>query len=93
MAGATPTRRRRRGGARHGEAGADLIDVGGESTRPGASPLSAADEGCAASSRSSGGWPAGCRVPISIDTYKADVAAAALDLGATIVNDISGLRV
>ncbi len=70
--------------------GADLIDVGGESTRPGASPLSAADERARIEPvlrRLS----AALSVPISIDTYKADVAAAALDLGATIVNDISAL--
>ena len=70
--------------------GADLIDIGGESTRPGADPVDVNEElsrvlpvvGCAARR---------LRVPISIDTYKADVARAALDAGAAIVNDISGL--
>lgn len=71
--------------------GADLLDVGGESTRPGAAPVSAGDELArvlpvirALAHR--------LRIPISVDTYKADVARAALGEGATIVNDISGLR-
>jgi dihydropteroate synthase len=71
--------------------GADILDVGGESTRPGAQALGAAEEldrvlpvieGLA--SRVS--------VPISVDTYKASVAAAAVRAGAAIVNDVSGLR-
>ena len=71
--------------------GADLLDVGGESTRPGAEPLDEAVERHrivpviqALASQT--------RVPISVDTYKATVAAAALDAGAVMVNDISGLR-
>jgi dihydropteroate synthase len=70
--------------------GADILDVGGESTRPGAEPLPEdeelrrvlpvvdrlAREGSA---------------PVSIDTYKASVARRAMDLGAAIVNDVSGL--
>jgi dihydropteroate synthase len=72
--------------------GADLIDVGGESTRPGADALSAAEElarvlpviGALAGGR--------LTVPLSIDTYKADVARAAIDAGAAMINDISGLR-
>lgn len=73
------------------EAGADILDIGGESTRPGADPVDAAEERrrvlpvVSALARQT-------RVPLSIDTYKADVAAAALDSGASIVNDISGLR-
>jgi dihydropteroate synthase len=70
---------------------ADLLDVGGESTRPGAEPLDEAEERRrivpvieALASQT--------RVPISVDTYKATVADAALDAGAVIVNDISGLR-
>ena len=72
------------------DAGADLLDIGGESTRPGATPVPAEDERArvlpviAALARQA-------TVPISIDTYKADVAAAALDAGAVIVNDVSGL--
>jgi dihydropteroate synthase len=69
-------------------AGADLIDVGGESTRPGAQRVEPAEE---------------CRrvlpvirelaaagVPLSIDTYRATVAAAALEAGVSVVNDVSG---
>ena len=70
--------------------GADLLDVGGESTRPGAGGVSAAEERARIepvvrelAARSG--------VPVSIDTTKAEVAAAALDVGAQIVNDVSGL--
>src|SRR6478672_2429833 len=71
--------------------GADVLDVGGESTRPGAEPVSAAEEmrrvlpvvrALAADGR----------VPVSIDTTKASVAARALEAGATIVNDVSAGR-
>ena len=69
--------------------GADLLDVGGESTRPGAAPLDLEEEW-----RRVGPVIEGLRgrvhVPISIDTYKAEIARRALDNGATIVNDISG---
>jgi dihydropteroate synthase len=68
-------------------AGADLVDVGGESTRPGAMPVPVGEEIARV-------------VPViralrdvavvSIDTYKSDVAAAAIDAGAEIVNDVSG---
>lgn len=72
------------------EDGADIIDIGGESTRPGAEPVSLDDElqrtipviknlSCQTS------------LPISIDTTKAEVARHAMDAGALIVNDISGL--
>jgi dihydropteroate synthase len=71
--------------------GADMVDVGGESTRPGARPVSITDELArllpvvrVASRR--------LKVPLSVDTYKAEVARAAIDAGAVIVNDISGLR-
>jgi len=71
--------------------GADLLDIGGESTRPGALPIDAGEELRrvlpvieALAGR--------VTVPISIDTYKASVADAALSAGASIVNDISGLR-
>jgi dihydropteroate synthase len=79
---------------RHGlslvEAGADILDVGGESTRPGAEPVSAREEkervlpvirGLASETDR----------PISIDTYKAEVAEAAVEVGAACINDISGL--
>jgi len=73
------------------EAGADLIDVGGESTRPGAEPVEVDEEiqrvvpVIEAFARQS-------YLPVSVDTYKAVTAEAALDAGATIVNDVSGLR-
>ena len=70
--------------------GADLIDVGGESTRPGADPVSAADE-MARVLPVLRGLAGQLRIPISIDTYKADVARAAIEAGASIVNDVSGL--
>jgi dihydropteroate synthase len=71
--------------------GADLIDIGGESTRPGAGPVSAGEE----LSRVMPVLTAldgRLRVPISIDTYKSEVARAAVAAGAAIVNDVSGLR-
>lgn len=71
--------------------GADLLDVGGESTRPGAEPVGAAEERARVLAVIEG-LASQVRVPISIDTYKAAVAEAALDAGAAIVNDISGLR-
>ncbi len=72
------------------EAGADLIDVGGESTRPGAEPLPA-DEEWRRVAPVLEGLCGRVGVPVSIDTYKAEVARRALDLGAAIVNDISAL--
>jgi dihydropteroate synthase len=73
------------------EAGADIIDIGGESTRPGSEPVAPTEEIKrvlpvieAVTSKSS--------VPVSIDTYKPEVARAALETGAKIVNDVSGLR-
>jgi dihydropteroate synthase len=71
--------------------GADILDIGGESSRPGASPVSAEEEirravpVIAAIRKQFEG------VPMAIDTVKATVAEAALDTGATIVNDISAL--
>lgn len=69
--------------------GADIIDVGGESTRPGSEPVSAAEESARvvpviAALASS------LDVPISVDTRHAPVAAASVAAGATILNDISG---
>ena len=71
-------------------AGADLIDVGGESTRPGAAPVEAADEMARLGPVLRALAPR-LRIPISIDTNKAAVAGFALDAGAAIVNDVSGL--
>jgi dihydropteroate synthase len=71
--------------------GADLLDVGGESTRPGAQALDAADERRRVLPVIEG-LATRVSVPISVDTYKASIARAALDSGASLVNDISGLR-
>ena len=71
--------------------GADIVDIGGESTRPGAEALPTREE-LARVLPVLDGLVDQVRVPVSIDTYKADVARAALDRGASIVNDISGLR-
>src|SRR5262245_26543354 len=67
--------------------GADILDIGGESTRPGANPLPDAEEWRRVAPVIEG--VRGLGVPISIDTYKASIADQALDLGAAIVNDIS----
>lgn len=72
------------------EAGADIIDVGGESTRPGAVRLSAAEEAGRVVPVLRRLAPQ-LRSPVSIDTYKAEVARQALDHGAAIVNDVSAL--
>jgi dihydropteroate synthase len=71
--------------------GADIIDVGGESTRPGAAPVSAEEEmeRVLPVIRS---LAAEVGIPISIDTTKSLVAEAALEAGARIVNDVSALR-
>ena len=71
--------------------GADLLDVGGESTRPGADALAEHEERRRVLPVIEG-LCARVSVPISIDTYKPAVADAALGAGASIVNDISGLR-
>ena len=77
---------------RHGLAmradGADFVDVGGESTRPGAGRVDAATEIARVLPAIRGLAAAG--VPISIDTTRAAVAEAALEAGATLVNDVSG---
>jgi dihydropteroate synthase len=73
--------------------GADVLDVGGESTRPGAEAVSAQEELMRVEpvvAALAGGEGPG--VPVSIDTSKAEVAAAAVDGGATIVNDVTALR-
>jgi dihydropteroate synthase len=71
-------------------AGADIVDVGGESTRPGAPEVSA-DEELRRVLPFVKEVASALGVPLSIDTRKARVAAAALHAGATIVNDVSGL--
>ena len=70
--------------------GADIIDIGGESTRPGAEPVSL-DEELRRTIPVIQKLADRLRIPISIDTTKAEVARQALDAGAEIVNDISGL--
>jgi dihydropteroate synthase len=73
--------------------GADILDIGGESTRPGAEAVSAADElarvGPVVQVLAGDAGPG---VPVSIDTSKAAVAEATLDAGAAIVNDVTALR-
>lgn len=71
--------------------GADIIDVGGESTRPGSVPVSAEEE-LARVVDVITAVRAAVDLPISVDTYRARVAAAALDAGADWVNDVWGLR-
>jgi dihydropteroate synthase len=70
--------------------GADILDIGGESTRPGAAPLPVEEE-LRRVLPVLEGLRGRVETPISIDTYKAVVAERALDLGAAIVNDISAL--
>jgi dihydropteroate synthase len=69
--------------------GASMIDIGGESTRPGADPVSTQEEirrvRPVIESLSE-------RIPVSVDTYRAQTAAAALEAGAAIVNDVSACR-
>ena len=81
---------------RHAEglitAGADILDIGGESTRPGAVPVTVAEEigrVVPVTEAVHRRWP---DLPISVDTVKAEVARAALEAGASIVNDVSALR-
>jgi len=78
-------------GIRLAQEGADIIDVGGESTRPGARPLSAQEE-LGRVLPVIRGLSRAVSIPISVDTYKAEVARVALDEGADMVNDISALR-
>ncbi|MFQ6032835.1 MAG: dihydropteroate synthase [Candidatus Zixiibacteriota bacterium] len=80
-----------RRGIKMAEEGADIIDVGGESTRPGSDPVTIEEELSrvipvieALSQK--------IDIPISIDTYKSEVAKKALDAGAEMINDISALR-
>jgi dihydropteroate synthase len=72
--------------------GAGILDVGGESTRPGAEPVPVDEELRRVVPVIEGLLEAGCQIPISIDTSKAVVADAALRAGASIVNDVTALR-
>lgn len=69
--------------------GADLLDVGGESTRPGAAPVPAQEQIRRVVPVIRAIRDAGCQVPISVDTTRASVAAEAVRAGAVIVNDVS----
>ncbi len=69
--------------------GAGILDIGGESTRPGAEPVSSEDEQRRVLPVIAG--LIGCNVPLSVDTRNAGTMAAALDAGAAIVNDVSAL--
>jgi len=82
--------------------GADVLDVGGESTRPGASPVSREEELrrvipviralAGRLPRLAGSLGRGLPVPVSVDTAKADVAREAIEAGAALVNDVTALR-
>jgi dihydropteroate synthase len=80
---------------RHGERlaadGAAILDIGGESTRPGAAPVGAEEE-IARTIPVVADLSRRVPAPISIDTYKASVAAAAIEAGASIVNDVWGFQ-
>jgi dihydropteroate synthase len=78
-------------GVRMAAEGADMIDIGGESTRPGAEPVAAGEE-LRRTIPVIERLKAKIDVPISIDTSKAEVARAAIHAGASIVNDITGGR-
>ena len=77
-------------GSELADEGADVLDVGGESTRPGAAAVSEAEE--VRAGRAGRRRPPALGHTVSIDTSKRSVAEAALDAGATIVNDVTALR-
>jgi dihydropteroate synthase len=74
------------------DGGAAILDVGGESTRPGAQPVDAEEERRRVVPVVAALVAGGRGVQVSVDTSKASVAAAALDVGATLVNDVTALR-
>ena len=78
-------------GLRMVEAGADILDIGGESTRPGADPVGEEEE-LRRVLPVIEGLAARAAVPISIDTYRARTAREAVAAGATLINDISGFQ-
>lgn len=73
------------------EEGADILDIGGESTRPGADPVSAQDE-LERVIPVIEALVQRCRVPVSIDTSKPEVIHAAVRAGASMINDVNALR-
>lgn len=72
--------------------GADILDIGGESSRPGSEPVPEDEQIRRVIPVLRGIRAAGCALPVSIDTTSSAVAAAALEYGANILNDISALR-
>ena len=72
--------------------GADIIDIGGESTRPGSEPVDEAEELRRVVPAVRAIREAGVALPLSIDTRRAAVAAACIELGAAIINDVSALE-
>jgi len=78
-------------GLRMAAEGADIIDVGGESSRPGSDPVSL-DEELERIIPVIEGLASQLQIPLSVDTYKAQVAERAVEAGAQMINDISGLR-
>jgi dihydropteroate synthase len=72
--------------------GAAILDVGGESTRPGAAPVPEDEELRRVIPVIEGLLASGCEARISVDTFKSGVAARALEAGATLVNDVTALR-
>jgi dihydropteroate synthase len=70
--------------------GADILDIGGESTRPGAAPVSSSEQTARVVPAIRAIRGAGIQTPITVDTTRAEVARAALDAGADGVNDVSG---
>ena len=78
-------------GLQMAEEGADIIDVGGESSRPGSDPLPL-DEELKRVIPVIEGLTSRLKIPISVDTYKSQVAERAIEAGAQMINDISGLR-
>ena len=77
--------------ARHLASGADLLDIGGESTRPGASEVDPGEEIARTAPLIAALRADGLQLPLSIDTRKAAVAKAALEAGADMVNDVAAL--
>ena len=71
--------------------GADILDIGGESTRPGSEPVSV-DEEIQRVVPVVAQLARVLRIPISVDTYRAEVARRAIDAGAQVINDVGGLR-
>ena len=77
-------------GFRMAEEGADILDIGGESSRPGSDPVPLEEE-LKRAIPVIAGLAEHLTIPISVDTYKAEVAARAIEAGAQMINDISGL--